>query len=82
MATLLVQARSASVQTSSPSGQAKATVAQVGHRNWNWEKKILCRAAALASAAPWPLGSLFGSFSPRGAHSKGDQQPDGHNQKP
>jgi hypothetical protein len=21
-----------------------------------------CRAAALASAAPWPLGSLFGSF--------------------
>jgi hypothetical protein len=43
-----------------------------------------CRAAALASAAPRPLGSLFGSFSPRGAHSKGDQQPDGrvaHNQK-
>jgi hypothetical protein len=35
-------------------------------------------------AAPWPLGSLFGSFSPRGARSKGDQQPDGrvtHNQK-
>jgi hypothetical protein len=31
------------------------------------------------------LGSLFGSFSPRGARSKGDQQPDGrvaHNQKP
>ena len=29
-------------------------------------------------------GSLFGSFSPRGARSKGDQQPDGrvaHNQK-
>jgi hypothetical protein len=26
-----------------------------------------CRAAALASAAPRPLGSLFGSFSPRGA---------------
>ena len=43
-----------------------------------------CRAAALASAAPRPLGSLFGSFSPRGARSKGDQQPDGrvaHNQK-
>ena len=38
----------------------------------------------LASAAPRPLGSLFGSFSPRGARSKGDQQPDGrvaHNQK-
>jgi hypothetical protein len=35
--------------------------------------------------APWPLGGLFGSFSPRGARSKGDQQPDGrvaHNQKP
>ena len=43
-----------------------------------------CRAAALASAAPRPLGSLFGSFSPRGARSKSDQQPDGrvaHNQK-
>jgi hypothetical protein len=35
-----------------------------------------CRAAALASAAPWPLGNLFDSFSPRGARSKGDQQPD------
>ena len=35
-------------------------------------------------AAPRPLGSLFGSFSPRGARTKGDQQPDGrvaHNQK-
>jgi hypothetical protein len=35
-------------------------------------------------AAPRPLGSLFGNFSPRGARSKGDQQPDGrvaHNQK-
>src|SRR5271155_1939201 len=43
-----------------------------------------CRAPVLASAAPRPLGSLFGSFSPRGARSKGDQQPDGrvaHNQK-
>src|SRR2546421_250667 len=43
-----------------------------------------CRAAVLASAAPRPLGSLFGSFSPRGARSKCDQQPDGrvaHNQK-
>src|SRR5271156_1241837 len=43
-----------------------------------------CRAAALASAVPRPLGSLFGSFSSRGARSKGDQQPDGriaHNQK-
>src|SRR5271154_2340254 len=43
-----------------------------------------CRAAALASAAPWPLGNLFDSFSPRGARSKGDQQSDGrvaHNQK-
>jgi hypothetical protein len=28
-------------------------------------------------AAPWPLVSLFGSFSPRGASSKGVQQPDG-----
>ena len=28
-------------------------------------------------AAPRPLGSLFGSFSPRGARSKVDQQPDG-----
>ena len=31
-----------------------------------------------------PMGSLFGSFPPRGARSKGDQQPDGrvaHNQK-
>jgi hypothetical protein len=31
-----------------------------------------------------PLGSLFGSFSPRGARSKGDQQPEArvaHNQK-
>src|SRR5436305_10540467 len=28
-------------------------------------------------AAPWPLGSLFGSFSPCGARPKGDQQPDG-----
>src|SRR5437762_7258428 len=27
--------------------------------------------AVLASAAPRPLGSLFGSFSPRGARSKG-----------
>ena len=35
-------------------------------------------------AAPRPLGSLLGSFSPRGARSKGDQQPDGraaHNQE-
>jgi hypothetical protein len=42
-----------------------------------------CRAAALASAAPWPLGNLFRQLSLRGAHSKGDQQPDGrvgHNQ--
>src|SRR5271169_6352427 len=36
-----------------------------------------CRAAALASAASRLLDSLFGSFSPRGARSKGDQQPDG-----
>ena len=28
-------------------------------------------------AAPRPSGSLFGSFSPRGVRSKGDQQPDG-----
>jgi hypothetical protein len=35
-------------------------------------------------AAPWPLGSLFDSFSPCGARSKGDQQPDdrvAHNRK-
>jgi hypothetical protein len=35
-------------------------------------------------ATPWPLGSLFDSFSPRGVRSKGDQQLDGrvaHNQK-
>jgi hypothetical protein len=35
-------------------------------------------------AAPRLWASLFGSFSPRGARSKGDQQPDGrvaHNQK-
>jgi hypothetical protein len=35
-------------------------------------------------AAPRPLGSLFGSFSPRGARYKGGQQPNGrvvHNQK-
>ena len=25
-------------------------------------------------AAPWPLGRLFGSFSPRGARSKGVSQ--------
>src|SRR3984885_48934 len=36
-----------------------------------------CRAAALASAAPRPLGSLSAAFPPRGARSKGDQQPDG-----
>jgi hypothetical protein len=40
VATLLAQARSASVQASSPSAQVKVAVAQVGDRNWNWEKKI------------------------------------------
>jgi hypothetical protein len=33
---------SASFQASSPSAQVKAAAAQVGDRNWNWEKKILC----------------------------------------
>ena len=43
-----------------------------------------CRAAALASSSTSAVGQSFGSFSPRGARSKGDQQPDGrvaHNQK-
>jgi hypothetical protein len=44
-----------------------------------------CRAAALASSSTEAVGQSFGSFSLRGARSKGDQQPDGrvaHNQKP
>jgi len=44
MATLLAQARSASVQASSPSAQVKAAVAKVGDYNWNWEEKILYSA--------------------------------------
>jgi hypothetical protein len=43
-----------------------------------------CRAAALASSSALAVGQPFSSFSPRGARSKGDQQPDGrvaHNQK-
>jgi hypothetical protein len=43
-----------------------------------------CRATALASSSTLAVGQSFGSFSPRGARSKGDQQPDGrvaHNQK-
>jgi hypothetical protein len=43
-----------------------------------------CRAAALASSSTLAVGQSFDSFSPRGARSKGDQQPDGrvaHNQK-
>ena len=36
-----------------------------------------CRAAALASSSISAVGQSFGSFSPRGARSKGDQQPDG-----
>jgi hypothetical protein len=38
----------------------------------------------LASSSTSAVGQSFGSFSPRGARSKGDQQPDGrvaHNQK-
>ena len=35
------------------------------------------RAAALASSSTSAVGQSFGSFSPRGARSKGDQQPDG-----
>jgi hypothetical protein len=35
------------------------------------------RVESAARAAPRPLGSLFGSFSLRGARSKGDQQPNG-----
>jgi hypothetical protein len=38
MVTLLAQARSALVQASSPSAQVKVAAAQVGDRNWNWEK--------------------------------------------
>ena len=36
-----------------------------------------CRAAALASSSTSAVGQSFGSFSPRGARSKDDQQPDG-----
>ena len=43
MAALLAQARSVSVQASSPSPQVKAAVTQVGNRNWNWEKKSYVR---------------------------------------
>jgi hypothetical protein len=38
----------------------------------------------LASSSTSAVGQSFSSFSPRGARSKGDQQPDGrvaHNQK-
>ena len=38
----------------------------------------------MASSSTEAVGQSFGSFSPRGARSKGDQQPDGrvaHNQK-
>lgn len=41
MATLLVQALSASVQASSPSTQVKAVEGQVGDRGWDQDKKIL-----------------------------------------
>ena len=43
-----------------------------------------CRAAALASSSTLAVGQSFRQLSPRGARSKGDQQPDGrvaHNQK-
>jgi hypothetical protein len=43
-----------------------------------------CRAAALASSSTEAVGQSFRQLSPRGARSKGDQQPDGrvaHNQK-
>ena len=43
-----------------------------------------CRAAALASISILAVGQSFRQLSPRGARSKGDQQPDGrvaHNQK-
>src|ERR1700728_3978368 len=36
-----------------------------------------CRAAALASSSTSAVGQSFGSFSPRRARSKGDQQPNG-----
>ena len=42
MATLLAQARSASVQASSPPAQVKAAVAQISDRDWDCEKKTLC----------------------------------------
>lgn len=39
---LLVPARSASVQASSPLAQVKVVPAQEGGHNWNWGEKILC----------------------------------------
>src|ERR1700734_95670 len=36
-----------------------------------------CRGGALASSSTSAVRQSFGSFSPRGARSKGDQQPDG-----
>lgn len=42
MVTLLVHARSASVEASSLLTQVKAAVGQLGDSKWSWEKKILC----------------------------------------
>ncbi len=42
MTILLAQAHSVSVQASSFSAQAKAALPQVGDRNWNWRKNLLC----------------------------------------
>jgi hypothetical protein len=42
------------------------------------------QSCALTSSSTLAVGQSFGSFSPHGARSKGDQQPDGrvaHNQK-
>ena len=38
----VLRACSGSAQACSPSAQAKAATGQVGGRNWNWGKKILC----------------------------------------
>jgi len=55
MATLLAQARTASVQASSPSAQIKAAVPQVGDRNWNWRKHILCPTIRVFGALQAPF---------------------------
>jgi hypothetical protein len=53
MVSLLVKACSTSIQASSPSAQVKAAAAQVGDRNWNWEKKILCPTIGIFWVISW-----------------------------